>query len=462
MNFDYSPAELAPRRSARRSVVMATLCVVMLSAVVSHESIATRSNALTGSVPSTVAEAFPDSVEVLATESAIQAAVADAAPPPADTDWKAITIQPGQTLSTLFESEGLPYSESVALLSLSKDAAKLRNLRVGDVINLRKNAEQQLEELSFELDITRTLHIRRVDDKLEAFTAVAELERRQTEVAGTIQSSLFVAATNAGLSNRLTLDLAQIFNYDIDFALDLRRGDSFAVVYDAYYKDGKKIRDGDIIVAEFVNKGRAHRAMRYTDKKGTVAYYAPDGQSFRKAFIRTPVDFARISSGFNPGRRHPILNVIRAHKGVDYAAATGTPVKTTGDGVVDFVGVKSGYGNVIIIKHGKKYTTLYGHLSRFRSGIRAGSKVKMGQVIGYVGKTGLATAPHLHYEFRVNGLHVNPVTVSLPRANPLSKSQVAEWRAQNAGALAALDAISPQSQAKLAQAAANDTEAAKP
>ncbi len=167
MNFDYSPAELAPRRSARRSVVMATLCVVMLSAVVSHESIATRSNALTGSVPSAVAEAFPDSVDVLATESAIQTAVADAAPPPADTDWKAITIQPGQTLSTLFESEGLPYSESVALLSLSKDAAKLRNLRVGDVINLRKNAEQQLEELSFELDITRTLHIRRVEDKLE-------------------------------------------------------------------------------------------------------------------------------------------------------------------------------------------------------------------------------------------------------------------------------------------------------
>ena len=159
------------------------------------------------------------------------------------------------------------------------------------------------------------------------------------------------------------------------------------------------------------------------------------------------MDFARISSGFNPGRMHPILNVIRAHKGVDYAAGTGTPVKTTGDGTVEFLGKKSGYGNVIIVRHGQKYETLYGHLSRFRSGLRAGSKVKMGQVIGYVGATGLATAPHLHYEFRVNGLHVNPITVALPRANPLSKSEVAAWRAENAGALAALESISMQQSA---------------
>jgi len=452
MNFDYSPAELAPRRSARRSVVMATLCVVMLSAIASHESIATRRSALAEAASTDVAAAFPDAGADVAMETALQQQVTAEAPAaPAPTDWKALTVESGQTLSTLFETEGLPHSETLALLKLSKDAAKLADLRAGEVIRLRKNAEQELEELSYELDETHTLQVRRVDDRLEAVTIAAELEKRQAEVAGTIDSSLFAAAQKAGLSNRLTLELAQIFNYDIDFALDLRRGDRFVVVFDAYYKDGKKLRDGNITVAEFVNKSKVHRAMRYVDKKGNVAYYAPDGRSFRKAFIRTPVDFARISSGFNLARRHPILNVIRAHKGVDYAAGTGTPVKATGDGVIEHLGSKSGYGNTIILKHGQKYTTLYGHLSRYRSGLRQGAKVKMGQVIGYVGSTGLATAPHLHYEFRVNGLHVNPMTVSLPRANPLSRKEVAAWQADNAAALAALDAISMQQQAAMTE-----------
>jgi murein DD-endopeptidase MepM/ murein hydrolase activator NlpD len=448
MNFDYSPAELAPRRSAKRSVVMATISVAMLAAIVGHESIATRSSALSGAAPADVAAAFPTPAADLALDAQLQAqAAAETPAAPAITDWKALTVESGQTLSTIFEAEGLPHSESLQLLTLSQDARQLRNLRPGEVIRLRRNAEGSLEELSYELDETHTLQVRRVDDQLEAFTIAAELEKRQAEVAGVIDSSLFAAAQKAGLSNRLTLELAQIFNYDIDFALDLRRGDRFVVVYDAYYKDGKKLRDGNITIAEFVNKGKIHQAMRYVDKKGNAAYYAPDGSSFRKAFIRTPVDFARISSGFNLSRKHPILNVIRAHKGVDYAAGTGTPVKTTGDGTVEFVGKKSGYGNVIIVKHGQKYTTLYGHLSRFRSGLRNGSKVKMGQVIGYVGATGLATAPHLHYEFRVNGLHVNPMTVALPRANPLSKSEVAAWRAENAGALAALESISMQQSA---------------
>jgi len=448
MNFDYSPAELAPRRSARRSVVMATISVAMLAAIAGHESIATRTSALTGAAPADVAAAFPPSAAEIALDAQLQSqASAETPVAPSLTDWKALTVESGQTLSTIFEAEGLPHSESLELLTLSQDARELRNLRPGEVIRLRRNAEGSLEELSYELDETHTLQVRRSDDKLEAFTIAAELEKRQAEVAGVIDSSLFAAAQKAGLSNRLTLELAQIFNYDIDFALDLRRGDRFVVVYDAYYKDGKKLRDGNITVAEFVNKGKVHQAMRYVDKKGSVAYYAPDGRSFRKAFIRTPVDFARISSGFNLARKHPILNVIRAHKGVDYAASTGTPVKTTGDGVVEFVGKKSGYGNVIMIRHDSKYETLYGHLSRFRTGLRNGSKVKMGQVIGYVGATGLATAPHLHYEFRVAGLHVNPITVKLPRANPLSKSEVAEWRAANAGALAALESISMQQSA---------------
>jgi len=216
------------------------------------------------------------------------------------------------------------------------------------------------------------------------------------------------------------------------------------VIYETLYKEnGEKVRDGDIIAASLTSRGRTYRSMRYTRPNGTFAYYAPDGQSPRKAFIRTPVDFARISSGFNLARRHPILNIIRAHKGVDYAAATGTPVKATADGKVQFKGIKSGYGNVIVLKHGSKYETVYAHLSRYREGLRQGQAVRQGQVIGYVGSTGLATAPHLHYEFHVNGQYKNPLTVALPRANPLSRSQLAKWRADNALIIAMMDELSP-------------------
>ena len=249
------------------------------------------------------------------------------------------------------------------------------------------------------------------------------------------------------------MELADVFGYDIDFALDLRDGDRFSVVYDQLYKDGERLRDGDIIAAEFVNQGRVHRAVRYVDSDGNATYYTPEGESLRKAFIRTPVDFVRISSGFNLGRMHPILNVIRAHKGVDYAASTGTPVRATGDGKVDFVGVKSGYGNVVMLKHGSQYQTVYGHLSRFRPGLSTGARVRQGQVIGYVGKTGLATAPHLHYEFRINGVHKNPITVALPRANPLPANVVARWKADNAAVVAQLDAISTSRVAQAPSAA---------
>jgi murein DD-endopeptidase MepM/ murein hydrolase activator NlpD len=295
--------------------------------------------------------------------------------------------------------------------------------------------------------------VRRGDAGFESLTIEAEIERRPAQLTGVVTSSLFAAAQKAGLSNRLVMELADIFGYDIDFALDLRDGDRFSVVYDQLYKHGDKLRDGDIVAAEFVNQGKTYRAMRYVDADGNATYYTPDGDSLRKAFIRTPVDFIRISSGFTTGRLHPILNVIRAHKGVDYAAAIGTPVKATGDGIVDFVGVKSGYGNVVSIRHGAKYSTLYGHLSRFRAGLKVGQRVRQGQLIAYVGMTGLATGPHLHYEFRVNGVHQNPLTVALPRANPLSQAVIARWRSDNAAVLAQLDAVSNSRTAQASEAA---------
>lgn len=442
MRLDYSPAVLAPRRSARRSLLVATLCVVSLSAVVSRESIAKRS-----AVPPQTLTRFDTAAATVdaeeAFDEAIQSALADTTlQVPAPSEWKTVTVQRGATLSTIFEGQGLGNSESLEIVRLSKDAARLKVLRTGDKLHLLKNAEGKLSELTYELDETHTLQVRRVDDRLEAFTIAAEIQRRPAQAYGVIDSSLFAAGDRAGLSDRLTMELAELFGYDIDFALDLRQGDRFAVVYDELYKNGAKLRDGSIIAAEFVNQGRTHRVMRYEDVDGNDAYYTPEGQSLRKAFIRTPVDFARVSSGFNLRRRHPILNTIRAHKGVDYAAATGTPVKATGDGRIEFIGNKGGYGRVIILKHGSQYTTLYAHLSRYRSGLKVGSRIKQGQVIGYVGSSGLATAPHLHYEFRQHGIHKNPMTVAVPRANSLPRNTVAVWQAQRAPVLAQLDAMS--------------------
>ncbi len=237
------------------------------------------------------------------------------------------------------------------------------------------------------------------------------------------------------------MELAAIFGWDVDFALDIRAGDSFTVVYEELYLNGEKLRDGDILAAEFNNRGKRYRAIRYQDPRGRTEYYSPDGKNMRKAFLRTPVAFTRISSRFSLGRKHPILHHIRAHKGVDYAAPRGTPIKATGDGKIVFRGRKGGYGNTIIIQHGGRYSTLYAHMSRFARSLRTGRRVRQGQVIGYVGSTGLATGPHLHYEFRINGAHHNPLTVRLPDASPLPRKYRRNFKASTAPYLAQLDLL---------------------
>ena len=224
------------------------------------------------------------------------------------------------------------------------------------------------------------------------------------------------------------MDMAGIFEWDIDFIQDVREGDTFTVIYEELWRDGVKLRDGQIVAAEFVNQGKSFRAARFSDSSGRASYYTPEGRSVRKAFLRAPLNFTRISSNFNPSRRHPVLNTIRAHRGVDYAAPTGTQIRAAGDGKVSFRGVQGGYGNTIILQHGGNITTLYGHLSRFGSA-RDGARVSQGDVIGYVGSSGLATGPHLHYEYRVNGVHRNPRTVSLPPADPIAAEQQTAFRA---------------------------------
>jgi murein DD-endopeptidase MepM/ murein hydrolase activator NlpD len=256
-----------------------------------------------------------------------------------------------------------------------------------------------------------------------------------------IESSLFASGRAAGLSSDLLLRLANdIFGWDIDFALDIQPDDTYTIVYEKKFRDGEYLNDGRILAAEFVNAGRTYRAVRFESADGRIAdYFTPEGKSMRKQFLRAPVEFKYISSSFNPRRFHPVLNITRAHQGVDYAAPKGTPVKASGDGKVSFVGAKGGYGNAIILEHGGAVSTLYAHLSRFANGVRSGTRVKQGDVIGFVGSTGTATASHLHYEYRINGVHKNPRTVSLPDAHPIPFSYFAAFQSASDGPLSQLD-----------------------
>jgi len=291
-------------------------------------------------------------------------------------------------------------------------------------------------------DALNKVLVRWDDDQFKAKLIELTPEVRVGNASGIIRDSLFVSAQRAGLSDRFILELATIFAYDIDFALDIQEGDQFTLLYEENYLNGKKIGEGKILAASFSNQGKTYYAVQFEDDDGHSEYFTPDGMSLKKAFLRTPVDFSRISSGFSLGRKHPILNRIRAHKGVDYAAPTGTSIKAAGDGKIAFRGVKGGYGNVIVIQHGETYSTLYGHMSRFKKGLSVGDRVRQGETIGYVGSSGLATGPHLHYEFLVNGSHRNPLTVKLPEAMPLERKYRSSYKAMAGDLVKQLDLIS--------------------
>ena len=290
----------------------------------------------------------------------------------------------------------------------------------GGVLNKIKHEESALLSTL----ITKTETGYKVD-KLERTP-----EQRHVYKQGNIEQSLFLAGQKAGLSQKKIMEMASIFGWDVDFALDIRKGDSFSLIYEELLLDGEVIKDGKIIAASFTNRGNSFQAIHYTDSKGNSNYYTPDGKSMRKAFLRTPVDFTRISSRFNPNRKHPIFKTSRPHRGVDYAAPRGTPIRSSGDGKVIFAGRKGGYGKAVIVQHGQKYTTLYAHMNKIKPGMKRGKRVKQGQTVGYVGSTGYATGPHLHYEFRVNGVHRNPLTVPLPQARPLPKAEMKKFRPQ--------------------------------
>lgn len=343
--------------------------------------------------------------------------------------WQTATVKSGDNLSLLFDRNNLSPQELYKVTSNKTATKQLKRLFPGDEIKLRID-ENKLTELSYKFDLGKSLHMVRNEDSFDVEIIERPLEYRNAQATATIDDSLFLSAQAAGLSDKLTMELAGIFGWDIDFALDIRQGDNFAVVYEEVFLDGEKVRDGNIVAATFTNRSKSFEAIRYTDSNNRTDYYSADGHSMRKAFLRTPVDFSRISSRFNLKRKHPVLNRIRAHKGVDYAASRGTPIKATGDGKIIHRGKKGGYGNTVIIQHGSSYSTLYAHMSNYARGIRAGSRVKQGQTIGYVGSSGLATGPHLHYEFRLNGSVRNPLTVKLPDAHPLSKEFLTDFKQQ--------------------------------
>ena len=339
------------------------------------------------------------------------------------------------------------------IVNLNETTAGLARIRPGDQFAFDLDAAGELQALRAELDEQRWLFIEREDEGLISRIESRTLDHRVIEAGGTITSSLFNAAKEAGISDNMTMRLAAIFGWDIDFALDIRAGDRFAVVYEQIWRDGEFLRDGDILAARFVNQGDAFEAVRFDAGDGPD-YFAPDGRPMRKAFLRAPLNFSYVTSNFNPRRFHPVTRRIRPHNGTDYGAPVGTPVWAAGDGRV----IESAYnrlnGHYIFIQHGNNIVTKYLHLSRRQA--RRGDRVRQGQTIGRVGATGRVTGPHLHYEFLLNGVHRNPRTVDLPPANPLPVEHMDRFQDYSAGLLAQLQALTIDPSIQIAQADSSD------
>jgi murein DD-endopeptidase MepM/ murein hydrolase activator NlpD len=329
-----------------------------------------------------------------------------------------LKIGRGDTLDKLFRQHNLNLGHLAAIAKLEEPRKLFRRLKPGDEFQILHEGGSLISMYS-ELDLTSAIRIERRETGFVAEIIERPIEMRKRIAYGVIDSSLFESGAAAGLSDKVIMNIAGIFAWDVDFILDIRQGDNFYVQYEEVWQDGEFVTDGEIVAAEFNNDGRTHRAIRFIDSAGISDYFTPQGDSVRKAFIRAPVDFRRVSSNFNPRRRHPVLNTIRAHRGVDYSAPRGTPIKAAGDGKVIYRGVKNGYGKTVILQHGGNITTLYAHMSNYVAKAGVGTRVRQGQTIGFVGATGLATANHLHYEYRLNGVHRNPRTVTLPQAEPI-------------------------------------------
>jgi murein DD-endopeptidase MepM/ murein hydrolase activator NlpD len=333
--------------------------------------------------------------------------------------WREERIGRGDTLAGLLSRMGVDAADSRDFLAAAREAKSLGHLASGRTVLARVTSGGQLMLFRYLASDETLVTVTRAGGVFKAQQQQVALEPRMIMRSGNIQGSLFGATDAADVPDRIASEMAEAFSGDIDFHKDIRRGDHFSVVYEAMYFEGQMIKTGRLLAAEFVNQDKAYRAIYFKDAQGREGYFTPDGQSMKRAFLKSPMPFTRISSGFSNARYHPVLKEWRAHKGIDYAAPTGTAVRAISDSVVSFVGQQGGYGNLVVLNHQGTYSSAYGHLSRFAKGIKRGGRISQGQVIGYVGSTGLATGPHLHYEFRVNGVQKNPLALKLPTSYPL-------------------------------------------
>ncbi len=354
--------------------------------------------------------------------------------------WQSETVRKNDNLSLIFKRIGLTPQMVYKISTLDKNTKILSNLRPGKSIYYQLDKNNQLISLKYVIDMQNTLYVERAstERKFSDKTSLKNsnqtfvsrkinktIEYRTAYISGTITDSLFLSGKRAGMSDSLIINFANIFEWDIDFTLDIRSGDSFSLLYQEKYLDGENIGNGNILAAEFINRGVTFRAIRYTDSKNNTRYYSDEGLSMRKAFLRAPVNFKYISDGFNPRRFHPVQKRIKPHRGIDYAAPVGTPIRASGDGKVIASGYNRFNGKYIFIQHGNSIVTKYLHLSKRL--VSRGKRVKQGQIIGKLGSTGMVTGPHLHYEFVVNGVHRNPRTVKLPKAEAIPKQEKANF-----------------------------------
>ncbi|MEX2963971.1 peptidoglycan DD-metalloendopeptidase family protein [Microbulbifer sp. TYP-18] len=407
-------------------------CALVLAVALSTPEVQAKRHSLPVNLPAT--EQPPELGQAPSSRQAAEEA------PPQNLSARTLQIRSGDTLSDLFQRADVEIAQMYELLGSNPEAKHLARLTPGEELTFHTNSDGQLQSLELHRDRLNLVEFTRDNAGIYQYA----LHQRQPDNYtayrhGEIESSLFVAGSAAGLSQNLIMEMADIFSSDIDFVLDIRKGDSFNVTFDEEFVEGEKIGNGPILAVSFTNQGKTYSAVRYIDSQGDANYYTPEGKSMRKAFIRTPLDIFRISSSFNPRRLHPVFKVRRPHNGTDYAAPRGTPVYATADGRVIASGYSKPNGNYVFIQHGEHYVTRYLHLNKRK--VKRGQRVKQRQVIGTVGSTGYATGPHLHYEFLVNGRHRNPATIvrKLPKAKSVPAAEMARFKAQTQPLLAQLE-----------------------
>ncbi len=365
------------------------------------------------------------------------------------TFWRNDRVQRGDTVAALLSRLNVTDVAAVNYLVGTAEAASFRTLAVGREAQAETNTHGELISLRYLDNDDAQVLVSKQNGEFQTEIVAAQLEKRLFVRTGEIKTSLYAATDAAGMPESAANQLTELFGGDIDFHHDVKPGDKFTVVYEMDYNNGALVNTGHIQAAEFVNQGHSYRAVYFSKDGKTGGYYTPEGKNVEKAFLRSPIEYSRVSSGFSGSRMHPVLNKIRAHKGVDFAAPVGTPIKATADGVVAFAGRENGYGNVIKMEHQNRYSTVFGHLSRFATGLRSGQRVKQGDIIGYVGMTGLTSGPHLHYEFKIDGQQRNPMSVALPSAQPISGTYKTAFRSVATDFVARLSLLRNTNLAKL-------------